>query len=107
MISILQLLALLSDNKDFWNQQALECLKVLFKERASTFANQGPMRKSAVWKVSTMLSGKKLGPKWFPVIFTHFYKEKGKRKTYLIRQTKEIEAHRHYGTSKDIEDSNI
>jgi len=62
IISILQLLALLSDNKDFWSAR---------------------------------------------VIFARFYKEKGKWKTYLVGQTKGIEAHRHYGTSKDIEDSTV
>lgn len=37
------------------------------------------------------------------VIFIHFYKEKGKWKTYLVSKIKEIEEQRHNEASKIIE----
>jgi hypothetical protein len=39
----------------------------------------------------------------FLVVFIHFYKEKGKWKTYLVRRIKEIEEQRHSEATKIID----
>jgi len=39
----------------------------------------------------------------FPVIFIHYYKEKNKWKTYLVRKIKEIEDQRHSEATKIID----
>ena len=42
----------------------------------------------------------------FPVVFIHFYKEKGKWKKYLVRKIKEIEERRHFQAMKILKKLN-